>query len=141
MPPFEKNHTVAPAEIDELGHVNNIVYLHWVNDMAIAHSASCGWPFERYTKLGAGWAVRKHEVEYLLPAHKGDELVLRTWIAAVSRSTSMRRFEVFRPKDGKVLAKAVTLWVWINYATGRLERVPPEASNCYELIPDPPQPA
>jgi len=139
MPPFEKKHVVEPGEMDELGHVNNIVYLRWINDMAIAHSAARGWPFDRYVRQGAGWVVRKHEIEYLLPARAGEELLLRTWVAALSRSSCLRRFEAVRIADGKVVARSATLWVWINFATGRLERVPQETVCDFEVLPDPPQ--
>ena len=63
---------VKPEDIDIVGHVNNVVYVQWMQDAAVAHSAALGWSFRRYQDLGAGWVAREHRIEYLQPAMPGD---------------------------------------------------------------------
>jgi acyl-CoA thioester hydrolase len=137
---FEMEHPVIPAEIDAFGHVNNQVYLAWMNEASIAHSAARGWPWSRHLKLGEGWVARRHEIEYLLPAKLGDVAVLRTWISETSRVTALRRYEMLRKSDGKMLARGKTLWAWINYSTGRPVRIAPEIAADFGIPPDTPAP-
>ena len=73
---FEYHHQVTADEIDRVGHVNNIEYLRWLQNAAIAHSAAQGWPARAYHELGQGWVVRSHYIEYLAPAFPGDGLGL-----------------------------------------------------------------
>ena len=76
---------VIADEIDRLGHVNNLAYLAWMQAAALAHSAAQGWPPERYEQLGAGWVVRSHEIKYLQSAYEGERIVVRTWVADMSK--------------------------------------------------------
>jgi len=133
---FEFHHRVVPEEIDGVGHVNNIEYLRWLQNAAVAHSAAQGWPTEAYYQLGQGWVVRSHFIEYLQPAFVGDEIIVRTWIADMKRVTSMRRYELLRPADGKQLAVARTNWAFVNFTTHQPCRVPTEVMSAFELIPD-----
>jgi acyl-CoA thioester hydrolase len=133
---FEKPHTVEKSEIDFLDHVNNQVYLSWFNELAIGHSTAQGWPSERHIALGAGWVVRKHELEYLIALKAGEQVTLRTWIATAEKASSVRRYEVVRQSDGKIAARGSTLWVWVDYKTGRPCRVPPDVVADFELVPD-----
>jgi acyl-CoA thioester hydrolase len=133
---FEHTHTVTPGEIDGVGHVNNIEYLRWLQDAAIAHSSLQGWPSRAYHELGMGWVVRSHFIEYLVPAFVGDQIVVRTWIADMKRVTSMRRYELFRPVDGKQLAVASTNWAFVNFKTLQPCRVPAEVIQSFEIVPD-----
>ncbi len=133
---FEMEHLVAHAEIDAFGHVNNQIYLGWMNETSTAHSAACGWNWDRHLKLGAGWVARRHEIDYLLPAIEGDTVIFRTWISEVSRVTAVRRYEMLRKEDGKVIARGRSLWAWIVYATGRPARIAPEITAVFEVLPD-----
>lgn len=130
---------VLPTEIDELGHVNNLAYLAWMQQAAIDHSAAQGWPGERYQALGAGWVVRSHEILYLAPAFDGDEIEIRTWVAQTQRASSLRRFEIYRAGDEKLLARASTLWAFIKFATGSVTRIPPEVAEAFIVVGDEPQ--
>ncbi len=132
-------HRVLPAEIDDLGHVNNLAYLAWMQQAAIDHSAAQGWPAERYQALGAGWVVRSHEILYLAPAFDGDEIVVRTWVAQTQRASSLRRFEILRPSDSAVLARSSTLWAFIKFATGSVTRIPPEVAEAFIVLGDEPK--
>jgi acyl-CoA thioester hydrolase len=119
-----------------VGHVNNIEFMRWLQDAAVAHSTAQGWPPKSYRQLGLGWVVRSHFIEYLLPAFVDDEIIVRTWIADMKRVTSLRRYELLRPADGKQLAVAATNWAFVEFATHQLRRVPPEVLNAFELVPD-----
>jgi acyl-CoA thioester hydrolase len=118
--PFELPIQVAPADIDALGHVNNIVYLRWVQDVAKAHWFAAAPPEDQ---AGLVWMVVRHEIDYLAPAVAGDEIVLRTWVGAAAGLRFDRHTEVLRAADRKVLAKAKTVWVPIDAASGRPKRV------------------
>jgi acyl-CoA thioester hydrolase len=133
---FEHPLTVAPEDIDPVGHVNNVEYLRWLQDAAIAHSAAQGWSMDRHRTLGHGWVVRSHTIEYRSPAFAGDELVIRTWISTLARVTSMRRYEITRPADGTILAVAQTNWAYVTFATHAPCRIPKDVAEAFEIVPD-----
>src|SRR5467141_2910068 len=121
--PFEMIVPVVAADIDEQNHVNNTVYLRWVQDVATAHWRAIAG---REAQDTIGWIVLRHEIEYKAPAMLGDEVVLRTWVGKATRLTFERFTEIWRKTDGELLAKARTLWCPINRQTGRPMRVPAE---------------
>lgn len=133
---FEYAHTVTTEDLDLLGHANNLSYLKWMQSAALAHSAAQGWPTDAYTRLGAGWVVRSHRIEYLQPAFAGDVVVVRTWVADMKKVTSLRRYEIVRDGAGKLvlLAKAETDWAFIHYATGVPKRIPAEVAGAFEIV-------
>jgi acyl-CoA thioester hydrolase len=133
---YEYNHVVSPSEIDQVGHVNNIEYVRWLQHAAIAHSAAQGWDAPRYRSLGMGWVVRSHFIEYLVPAFLNDEIIIRTWVASMKKVTSLRRYEIWRLADQKKLASAETNWAFVNFSTHLPCRVPPEILGSFELKPD-----
>lgn len=112
------------ADIDELGHVSNIVYVRWVQDAALGHSAARGYDVEAYKKLGAIFVVRRHEIDYLVPVLVGEHVRLTTWISSVQPASSERRTLVTRISDGKLIARALTLWVLVSTEAGRPRRIP-----------------
>jgi len=103
-------------------------------EAAEAHSAAQGWPQAKYMALGGCWVVRKHEIEYLNSAMTGDDIMIRTWVSNLERVTSERRYEMIRMTDGKTLAKAATLWAWINTKNGRPARIPAEIASSFAVI-------
>ncbi len=121
---LEYEHPVTPEEIDGLGHVNNQVYLDWLMEAATKHSALVGWDIARLIAMGEGWVVRRHEIDYLLPVLPGETVRMRTWVETAERASSERHYEVFRKSDGKLVCQGRTMWVWINYKTGRPSRIP-----------------
>ena len=135
---FEYRHFVQLREIDGLGHVNNVEYLRWMQDAAVAHSAAQGWPQSDYIACGFGWVSRMHTIEYLSPAFEGDEIIVKTWVADMKRVTSLRRYEIVRMSDKKPLAIASTNWAFINFSTNLPSRVPAEVLQAFELVPDSP---
>ncbi len=131
---FEYHHTVTDNEIDEQGHANNVAFVAWMQAAAIAHTKALGWSSENYKRLGAGWVVRSHTIEYLLPAFAGDKLIVRTWVAAMKKVTSLRRYQIIRQFDRQVLAKAETNWAFVDHKTGKPMRIPAEIINLYKVI-------
>jgi acyl-CoA thioester hydrolase len=129
--PFEYEFPVKPEEIDGLGHVNNQVYLDWLMEAATRHSEAVGWDIKRLIVAGEGWVVRRHEIDYLLPVLPGESVKMRTWIETAERASSERRYELFRLSDGKMVCCGKTLWVWINYKTGRPGRIPGELIDAF----------
>jgi acyl-CoA thioester hydrolase len=121
--PFEMIVSVLPGDIDEQNHVNNTVYLRWVQDVATAHWRAVA---TREAQETIGWVVLRHEIDYKAPAALGDEIVLRTWVGEATRLTFERFTEIGRKSDGQLFSKARTLWCPINAQTGRPVRVPEE---------------
>jgi len=113
------------ADIDELEHVSNLVYLRWVLDVARAHSDARGWDPAAYRRLGATWVVRRHEIDYVRSAKLGDEIAVTTWVEAWKRVSCIRRTELAL-RDGSPLARAATTWAFVELGGGRPTRVPDE---------------
>ncbi|MCM2266100.1 MAG: acyl-CoA thioesterase [Desulfuromonadales bacterium] len=123
-------------DIDGNGHVNNIVYVQWMQDIAIAHSDAVGCT-QATTALGCTWVARSHHIEYLRPAYAGDRVSVQTWLVdATRKSSSPRRYRMVRENDGAVLAKGETLWVFIDMQNGRPRTIPPEVIDRFELVPE-----
>jgi len=123
--------TVQPEDIDALKHVNNEVYLRWLLQAASAHSVSLGYGMDKFLSDGACFVVRRHEIEYLASAYMGEELVVETWVKDMEAVRSKRAYRIRRPKDGKVLVTAETLWVYINMKTGRPTEIPASMQEAY----------
>jgi len=119
---FERAFPVTPADIDDLGHVNNVVYVRWVQDVAAAHWEAATTAAER---AGVGWVVLRHEIDYKHPARAGDEVVVCTWVGPPAAATFERHTEIVRAADRRVLARARSLWCPINPKTGRVQRIDP----------------
>jgi acyl-CoA thioester hydrolase len=127
---FELQIAVAPADIDELGHVNNVTYLRWVQDAAVAHWRATA-PAADQAKLF--WLVVRHEIDYKQPAYLGDGIVARTWVGAASRIKFERHTEVLRAADRRLLARARTLWCPIDAGTGKPAAVSPEVRASFSV--------
>jgi acyl-CoA thioester hydrolase len=121
-------------DIDSNGHVNNIVYLQWMQDVAIAHSAAVGCTAAT-TAAGCTWVARSHHIDYLRPAYAGDRILVQTWVIdAARKSSSPRRYRMVRESDGAVLARGETLWVFIDLQSGRPRTIPAEVIQCFEVV-------
>lgn len=112
--PFELPIQVAPDDIDELGHVNNVTYLRWVQDAAVAHWTAAA-PAAEQARLF--WIVLRHEIDYLHPAQLDDRLAAFTWVGTCTRLRFDRHTEIRRADDGRVLARARTVWCPIDATT------------------------
>ena len=129
-------HAVAvPVEaIDENNHVNNVVYVQWMQDAAVHHSDSVGCT-EKTRAAGASWVVRAHRIEYLRPAFAGDELVVQTWVENFRKVRSLRKYRFIRRNDDVIVAEGETDWVFVDTQTGRPRSIPGEVSACFVLLP------
>jgi acyl-CoA thioester hydrolase len=121
--PFELPILIEPADIDELGHVNNVTYLRWVQDVAVAHWKAASSPNDQATLR---WVVLRHEIDYKQAAYLGDGIIARTWVGTASRLRFERHTELLRASDRHLLAAARTLWCPIDARTGKPASVSPE---------------
>ena len=124
--------SVRPEDIDAYDHVNNAVYLGWLDRAAWSHSASLGVPLERCLALRRGMAAQRIEIDYLRAALRGDHVQAATWIvSADGRLRAQRRFQVRRVTDGATLARARIDYVCINLDSGRAARMPEIFARAY----------
>jgi acyl-CoA thioester hydrolase len=121
---------VAASTIDANGHANNIEYLRWMQDAAVAHSDAVGCTRATLAAT-ATWVVRSHHIDYLRPAFAGDRLEVRTWVADFRRAFSLRKYELVRRSDGAILARGETNWAYIDAASGRPRSIPEEIRNLF----------
>lgn len=124
--------TVTRPDVDALGHVNNIVYVRWLQDVAMAHAHAAGLTHETLLRLGAVFVVRKHEIEYLRPGFLGERIVLRTHVSWWKGASCERVTRIERAADGAVLARAKTLWAFVTADSGRPTRIPSEVIDAFE---------
>lgn len=123
---------VQPEDIDAYEHVNNAVYLTWLDRAAWSHSAALGVPLEHCVALRRGMAAQRIEIDYLRAAMKGDVVQAATWIvSADGRLRAERRFQIRRVADGQTLARARVDYVCINLDSGRAVRMPQLFARAY----------
>jgi len=126
---------VPESAIDENGHVNNVAFVQWMQDVAIRHFDAIGGRAAMHA-VGGAWVVRSHNVEYLLPAFAGERVQILTWVASFNRALSVRRYRFLRASDGKLLVRGETLWVFVSTTTGRPLRIPAELRHAFPLLPE-----
>jgi acyl-CoA thioester hydrolase len=132
---YSKTFVIPQTAIDDNGHVNNVAYVQWMQDIAIEHYASIGG-VNPMQLIGATWVVREHKIEYLLPAFEGEEIEVRTWIENVRRVRSLRQYEFIRKSDGRTLVKGETDWVFVDIKTGRPVAIPEEVFRVFSTTPE-----
>jgi acyl-CoA thioester hydrolase len=115
-----------------MGHVNNVIYLRYTQDVAVAHWRAYATA-EQLEKVV--WVARRHEIDYLRPAFEGDELVARTWVGEATGATYERFVEIARPRDGQVLAKVRSVWVLLDAKTLRPTRITQELRDQFSVPP------
>jgi acyl-CoA thioester hydrolase len=128
---YTRSFIISNDVIDENGHVNNVVYIQWMQDIAVEHYTSIGGIAAQGD--GAAWFIRAHRIEYFLPAFAGEEIEIRTWVENIRRVRSLRKYEFIRKSDGKVLAKGETDWVFVDARTGAPRAIPEEVSKVFAL--------
>jgi acyl-CoA thioester hydrolase len=131
---YRHEFTVSAEAIDGNGHVNNVAYVQWMQDVAVRHSETSGCT--RATRnANAIWVVRKHTVEYLRPAFEGDLITVMTWITDFRRALSLRKYKFIRTSDNTVLSRGETDWVFVDAASGRPRTIPQEVKGAFTLVP------
>lgn len=126
MQPFVTYLRVRHYEMDTLGHVNNAVYQHYLEQAAIEHSEALGFGLDRYAELGGVFVMRRLEIDYLSPAVAGDTLAITTWAEAMRGSRAIRRYEIRKQGEEKLLVTAEAVWVWIEGRSMRPRPIPTE---------------
>jgi acyl-CoA thioester hydrolase len=129
---YSKTITIPETAIDENGHVNNVAYVQWMQDIAVEHYETIGG-MDPMRAAVAMWVIREHRIEYLLPAFAGEEIEIKTWVENVRRVRSLRKYEFIRKSDEKVLVKGETDWVFVDAKTGAPRAVPKEVINVFTL--------
>ena len=133
---FDLKLTVQPEHIDVLGHVNNVVYVSWMQDVATAHIEQLGLGLKEYIVLKHAMVAVEHHVQYRKAAVEGEEMILRTWVNDINALYSFRQSVFYRPKDKAVLFMGNTQWACIEIATGRPKRMSPTFTQAYQPILD-----
>jgi acyl-CoA thioester hydrolase len=127
---FTKRLTATPDSIDELGHVNNAVWVQWIQAVATAHWQAVA-PLEH--REAYFWVVVRHEIDYLRALGPGMRVTARTWVANAPRGARFDRFMHFTGDDGTLHVSAVTSWVLLDRASGKPRRVTPEILAPFRL--------
>lgn len=137
MNPVYSHRFKVPAEaIDMQRHVNNVEYLRWMQDVAIAHSSALGWPMERYFKERCSWVVRSHSIEYLRPALLNDPIRLLTWVPSIGERSSTRKYLFWRESDGQAIARAESAWVFVDLRTGLPQPILDSVRESFAVVSD-----
>jgi acyl-CoA thioester hydrolase len=112
--------TVRPSDIDALGHVNNVVYLRWMQEAAAAH-----WEAAAPAELRGlvSWVVVRHEIDYKAPAFDGERLVARTWVGEPAGATWERFIEIRHSQGDRLLVRGRSVYAALDRSTGRPRRV------------------
>ena len=121
--PFSKTFAAEPQHIDEMGHVNNAVWVQWIQDMATAHWAAVADPAHVADFV---WLVVRHEIDYRGNIAVGETVTGRTWIEGAPRGAKSVRRVDFVDGNGKVIVSAATTWAMLHRDSGRLARVRPD---------------
>lgn len=122
-PVFEMTFTAAPEHIDELGHVNNAVWVRWMEQVAVAHWRSVA---DAEHQDAYFWVVVRHEIDYLRAVLEGERITARTWVGDNLKGAKFDRHIEFVGADGKPRVRSRTDWAIIDKASGRPIRIPPE---------------
>ncbi|HSK93646.1 MAG TPA: thioesterase family protein [Candidatus Angelobacter sp.] len=123
---------VRQYELDQFGHVNNAVYLNWIEQVATDHVEALGFGPDWTLQRGGGWVVREHHVTYHRPVVYGDVVLVTTLPQRIGGVRGVRRTEIHRESDGELLTEAETVWVWVRSADGRPARIPEDLLRLFE---------
>jgi len=136
-PVYSYEFDIPETAVDENGHVNNVMYVQWMQDVAVRHYESMGGTGPTQA-VGATWVVRSHSIEYLRPAFAGERIRVQTWIANLRRVRSLRRYRFLRVSDETLLVRGETDWVFVDAKDGAPRAVPAEIAALFTLATDEP---
>lgn len=120
---FSRQITATDADIDELGHVNNVVWVRWIQDIAVAHWESVAPPDHQANHV---WVITRHEVDYRGNVRLGETVTGETWVPTPPKGARFDRHVRFFDAGGTVKVEAITTWALLDRTSGRLMRVTPE---------------
>ncbi len=131
-PIFEKHHTVTPEEIDLMGHVNNKVYLNWMEQIAIEHAVAVGLTLEVQKSQGKVLLAKQHIMNFHHPCLLGEVILLRSWIGErIGCCQRKRYYEFVRLADQKTVFSGETTWVCVDAQTHRPTKLPQSYIEAY----------
>jgi len=130
---YSHRFAVPASAVDQNGHVNNVAYIQWMQDVATLHFNAVGGS-AAMQKADATWVVRSHNIEYLAPLYAGEDVTVQTWVVNFRRVRSLRRYRFLRTGDGTLLARGETDWVFVDSASGRPCRIPDEIAGLLPLL-------
>lgn len=131
---FDLKIIVKPEHIDTLGHVNNVVYMHWMQDVASAHIEHLGLGLKEYAILKHAMVAVEHHVQYRKAAFDGETIILRTWLNDINALYSFRQYAFYRPQDKSILFMGNTKWACVEIESGRPKRMSPSFIQAYQPI-------
>jgi len=137
IPVFRRERIVAPRDIDLLGHVNNVVWVRYVVELAGAHADALGVGMDATRALGGIWIVRRHDVTYRANVPVGSTIRETTWISALRGALSLRHAR-FESEAGTRLVEATTEWAYVDATSLRPRRVPPQVRERFDPLEEPP---
>ena len=130
---YSHRFTVTASALDQNGHVNNVVYIQWMQDVATLHFNAVGGAAAMQA-AGATWVVRSHNIEYLSPLFAGEDVTVLTWVVNFRRVRSLRRYRFLRVRDDVLLARGETDWVFVDTDSGRPRKIPAEIMRLLPLL-------
>ena len=131
---FDLEMTVQAEHIDRLGHVNNVVYMQWMQQVATAHIDSLGLGLKEYLELKHAMVAVEHHVQYRKAAFEGEKIILRTWLNEINALYLFRQYVFYRTQDQAVLFSGNTKWACVEIATGRPKRMSPTFTQAYQPL-------
>lgn len=123
LKPFELIIPVTPEHIDLLNHVNNLVYVNWIQEAAVTHWNTCAEP---QLKESVAFVIARHEIDYKYSARLGDTVAVKTWVGKTRKFLFERYTRIYRQSDSKVFVDALSLWCPIDLKSMRPVRPSPE---------------
>ncbi|MDQ8203243.1 thioesterase family protein [Pelagicoccus sp. SDUM812003] len=132
---FQQTIRVDASHIDANGHVNNVTYLQWMQDVAHAHSIAVGYDDAKLEQMNATWFIRSHFVKYHRPAMEGDTLIAYTWPSRARHFNALRKYKFVRQSDGATIASGESDWVYIDRGTGRPRKIEQEMLDRFPMVP------
>jgi len=129
MSKFQLNINPKSTDFDELGHINNVVYLQWVQDVAEAHWKNISGMDDDQINL---WVALRHEIDYKKEIKPNEKVVAETWVASMEGVKSERMTRIFNPDNNQTKAEARTFWCLLDAKTKRPKRIPEDMKRLYE---------
>lgn len=129
-------HTATEDEADGYGHVNNSVYLKWLDQCVWAHCDAVNMSPAFCRQLNRGFAAIRHEIDYITAAYPGDQVAIANWVTLNDeRLRAERQFQIIRIADERTLLRAQSYYVCTDLTTGRPVRMPEEFKTGFEVRP------
>lgn len=126
---FSQNILVSKDAIDVNNHVNNVMYIQWMQDIAISHSEFVGDTLKVQEERGYMWVVKTHTINYMASAYEDETLQVKTWVEHYKKSACLRRYEFYN-QEQTLLARSETIYVCVDIKNFRPKKIP---EDIYEL--------